>query len=86
MSHYGSNFVPVKCEQKTEEARLLLAMMYLLIVLQFIVQDNSIGLIRLGPGQRDAVRGSADLVDDGHCWWCWEQNKGEQSKRWKRKY
>ncbi len=40
--------------------------MYLLVVLQFVVQDNSIGLIRLGPGQSDAVRGSADLVDDGH--------------------
>lgn len=43
------------------------APMYLLIVLQFIVQDNSIGLIRLGPGQGDAAGGSADLVDDGHC-------------------
>lgn len=40
--------------------------MYLLIVLQFIVQDNPIGLVRLGPGQSDAVRGSADLVDDGY--------------------
>lgn len=43
------------------------AMVYLLIVLQFIVQDNSIGLIRLGPRQSDAVWGSADLVDDRHC-------------------
>lgn len=43
------------------------AVVYLLIVLKFIVQDNSIGLIRLGPGQSDAVWGSADLVDDRHC-------------------
>lgn len=45
----------------------LTALMYLLVVLQLIVQDNSIGLIGLGPGQSDAVWGSADLVDDGHC-------------------
>lgn len=49
--------------------------LYLLIVLQFIVQDDSIGLIGLGPGQCDAVRGSADLVDDGHCWRYWEENQ-----------
>lgn len=49
--------------------------MYLLIVLQFIVEDHSIGLIRLGPGQCYAVSGPADLVDNGHCWWCWGQNR-----------
>lgn len=59
--------------QKTEEAFLfdsLTVLTYLLIVLQLIVQDDSIGLIRLGPRQSDGVRGSADLVDDGHCRWC----------------
>lgn len=43
------------------------ALMYLLVVLQLIVQDNAIWLIRLGPGQGDAARTSVDLVDDGHC-------------------
>lgn len=40
---------------------------YLLIVLELIVQDDSIGLVRLGPGEGDAVHGAADLVHDGHC-------------------
>lgn len=39
---------------------------YLLIILQLIVQDDSIGLVRLGPGQGDAVHGAAHLVHDGH--------------------
>lgn len=39
---------------------------YLLIVLKFIVQDDSVGLVGLGPGEGDAVHGAADLVHDGH--------------------
>lgn len=39
---------------------------YLLIVLELIVQDDSVGLVRLGPGEGDAVHGAAHLVHDGH--------------------
>lgn len=41
-------------------------MFYLLIVLKLIVQDDSVGLVGLRPGQGDAVHGAADLVHDGH--------------------
>lgn len=39
---------------------------YLLIVLQLIIQDDAIGLIRLRPREGDAVHRPAHLVHDGH--------------------
>ena len=44
---------------------------YLFIVLQLIVKDEAVGLVRLGPGQGYAVRCPGDLVHDGHSGWCW---------------
>lgn len=39
---------------------------YLFIILQLVVQDDAVGLVGLGPGQGDAVHGTAHLVHDGH--------------------
>lgn len=62
-----------------------LASSYLLIVLQLIVQDDTVGLVRLRPGQSDAAGSSAHLMDDGHCWWSWRRevkNKGTGGSSW----
>lgn len=48
---------------------------YLLVVLQLIVQDDAIGLVRLGPRQGDAVHGAAHLVHDGHSRWSWKRGQ-----------
>lgn len=42
---------------------------YLLIILQLIIQDDAIGLVRLGPGESDAVHGATDLVHYGYSRW-----------------
>lgn len=39
---------------------------YLLIILQLVIQDDSVGLVRLRPREGNAVHGAADLVHDGH--------------------
>lgn len=46
--------------------RMTTKLSHLLIVLKLIVQDDSVGLVGLRPGQGDAVHGAADLVHDGH--------------------
>lgn len=38
----------------------------LLVVADLIVQDDPVGLLRLGPGQRDAPHRGTHLVHDGH--------------------
>ena len=48
---------------------------YLFIILQLIVQDDSIRLVRLGPGEGDAVHGATDLVHYGHSGWSCEETK-----------
>lgn len=40
--------------------------MYLFIILEFIIQDDSVGLVGLGPGEGDAVHGTTDLVHYRH--------------------
>lgn len=45
---------------------------YLLIVLQLIVQDDAVGLVRLGPRQGDAVHRAAHRVHDGHSRRSWK--------------
>lgn len=35
---------------------------HLFVILEFIVQDDSVWLIWLRPGEGDAVHGTADLV------------------------
>lgn len=35
---------------------------YLFIILQLIVQDDSVGLVGLGPREGDAVHSATDLV------------------------
>jgi hypothetical protein len=42
---------------------------YLLIVLQLVVQDHTVGLVRLRPRQGDAVHRAAHLMHDGHGRW-----------------
>lgn len=39
---------------------------YLLVILQLVIQDDSIGLVRLRPREGNAVHGAADLVHDRH--------------------
>lgn len=50
-------------------------MRYLFITQELVVQDDSIGLVRLGPGEGDAVHSAADLVHDGYCGWSCEETK-----------
>lgn len=54
---------------------------YLLIVLQLIVQDDSVGLVGLRPGEGDAVHGAADLVHDGHSGRSCERGKKKQTEK-----
>lgn len=39
---------------------------HLLVVTQLVVEDDAVGLLRLGPREREAVHGGADLVHDGN--------------------
>ena len=48
----------------------------LLIVAQFVVQDDAIGLLRLRPGQRDAPHGGTHLVHDGDSGGCCRGSEG----------
>lgn len=48
------------------EGSMLMHQWYLFIILKFIVQDDSIRLVRLGPGEGDAVHRAADLVHYRH--------------------
>lgn len=54
---------------------VLLHHCYLLIILQLIVQDDSVRLVRLGPGEGDAVHSAADLVHYGYCGRSCEETK-----------
>lgn len=53
---------------------------YLLVILQLLVQDDSVGLVGLGPGQDDAVHGAAHLVHDGHSRRGWKRQKEGDSQ------
>lgn len=54
---------------------------YLLIILQFIVQDHAVGLVWLRPRQGDAVHGAAHLVHNGHGRWCCKRGQRSGVKR-----
>lgn len=57
---------------------------YLLIILQFIVQNHAVGLVWLGPRQGDAVHGAAHLVHNGHSRWCCKRGQKSGVKRGER--
>jgi hypothetical protein len=59
---------------------------YLLIVLQLVVQDHTVGLVWLGPRQGDAVHSAAHLVHDGHGRWCCKRGQRSGVKAGMRKY
>lgn len=57
------------CMSYSSEHREKRNRLYLFIILQFVVQDDAIGLVRLGPGEGDAVHTAAHLVHYRHCGW-----------------
>lgn len=65
-----------------EGKNVLLCHWYLFIILQLIIQDDSIWLVRLGPGEGDAVHSTTDLVHYGYCWWSCEETKTRMCQGW----